>query len=57
LVEDLLHFDWAPCPSITEKAIMCHHLRLASYLQFENPNVLKHVINNNIEQTKLSFIV
>jgi len=36
---------------------MCHHFSLASYLQVENPNVLKHIINNNIEQTKLSFIV
>jgi len=30
---------------------------LASYLQVENPNVLKRIINNNISQTKLSFIV
>jgi len=36
---------------------MFHHFSLASYLQVENPNDLKHIINNNIEQTKLSFIV
>jgi len=36
---------------------MFHHFSLASYLQVENPNVLKHIINNNIEQIKLSFIV
>jgi len=30
---------------------------LTSYLQVENPNVLKHIINKNLEQTKLSFIV
>jgi len=26
---------------------MFHHISLASYLQVENPNVLKHIINNN----------
>jgi len=36
---------------------MFHHFGLACYLPDENPNVLKHIINNNIEQTKLSFIV
>jgi len=37
---------------------MLHHFNLASYLQIENPNVLKHVINdNNLKQTKLTFIV
>jgi len=36
---------------------MLHHFSLVSYLQVENPNVLKHIINNNIEQTNLSFIV
>jgi len=30
---------------------------LASYLQVENLNVLKLIINSNIEQTKLNFIV
>jgi len=36
---------------------MRHRFSLASYLQVENPNVLKHIINNNLEQTKLSFLV
>jgi len=36
---------------------MFHHFSLASYLQVENPNDLKNINNNNIEQTKLSFIV
>jgi len=36
---------------------MFHHFSFASYLQVENPNELKHIISNNIEQTKLSFIV
>jgi len=36
---------------------MCHHFSLASYLQVENLNVLKLIINSNIEQTKLNFIV
>jgi len=35
---------------------MFPHFSLACYLLFENPNVSKHIINNNIEQTKLSFI-
>jgi len=35
---------------------MFHHFSLATYLQFENPNVLKHTISNNILQTKLSFV-
>jgi len=30
---------------------------LASYLQVENPNVLKRILKNNMYQTKLSFIV
>jgi len=36
---------------------MFHHFSLASYLQVENQNVLKHIINNNMKQTKLRFIV
>jgi len=36
---------------------MFHHFSLASYVQIENPNVLKHIINNNLEESKLSFIV
>jgi len=35
---------------------MFHHFSLASYVQIENPNVLKH-INNNLEESKFSFIV
>jgi len=53
LVEDLLHFDWGPLSfDDTEKLFMFHNFSLASYVQVENPDVLKHVINNNIEQTK-----
>jgi len=40
-----------------QKDIMFHHFSLVSHLQVENPNVLKHIINNNLEKTKLSFIV
>jgi len=36
---------------------MFHHFSLAFYVQIENPNVLKHIINNNLEECKLSFIV
>jgi len=36
---------------------MFHDFSFASYLQVENPNVLKHISNNNVEQTKLCFIV
>jgi len=36
---------------------MFHHFSLSSYFQAENPNELKRIINNNIEQRKLSFIV
>jgi len=37
---------------------MLHHFNLAFYLQIENPNVLKHIIDDsNLEQTKLTFIV
>jgi len=36
---------------------MLHHFSLASYVRIENPNVLKHIINNNLEESKLSFLV
>jgi len=36
---------------------MFHQFSLAFYLQVENPNALKHIINNNIEQTNVSFTV
>jgi len=36
---------------------MFHHFSLASYVQIKNPNVLKHIINNNLEESKLNFIV
>jgi len=36
---------------------MFHHVSLASYFHDDNPNVLKHILNNNIEQTKLRFTV
>jgi len=36
---------------------MFHHFSLASYVQIENSNVLKHIINNNLEESKLNFIV
>jgi len=36
---------------------MFHHFSLISNIQIGNPNVLKHIINNNLEESKLSFIV
>jgi len=36
---------------------MFYHFSLASYLQVENPNELKYIISNNIEQINLSFNV
>jgi len=35
---------------------MFHHFSLVSYVQIENPNVIKHIINNNVDESKLSFI-
>jgi len=40
-----------------KKLFMFHHFSLASYVQIENPNVLKHTINNKLEESKFSFIV
>jgi len=36
-------FTGAPC---LRKLFMFHHFSLSSYLQFQNPNVSKHIINN-----------
>jgi len=47
-------FTEAPC---LRKLFMFHHFSLPSYLQFENPNMSKHIINNKVLQKKLSFIV
>jgi len=55
LVEDPLHFEWGPLSFDDTESYLC--FSLASYVQIENPNVLKRIINNNLEESKLSFIV
>jgi len=49
LVEDLLHFDWGPLSFDHTESYLFHHFSLTSYLQVENTNVLKHIINNNVK--------
>jgi len=36
---------------------MFRHFSLSSYFHVDNANVLKHILVNNIEQNKLSFVV
>jgi len=54
MVEDLLYFEWGPLSFDHKESYLCFIISV--YLQVENPNDLKHIINNNTEQTKLSFM-
>jgi len=40
-----------------EKTIYVSSLQFGFLCSDEIPNVLKHIINNNLEESKLSFIV
>ena len=57
LVEDLLHFDWGPCPLIIQKLFMFHPFSLVSYLQVENPNEFCHMAKKVCSWGKIKYMV
>jgi len=36
---------------------MFHYFSLVSYIQVENSDILKHIINNNIDQIKFYCVI